>query len=70
VLENKVLRISEPKRHELILGWRKFHNEELHNVSLEVFTENKWAKRILQKQDVVVWSGFISLRIESSSRLL
>jgi hypothetical protein len=33
VLENKVLgRIFEPKRDEVIGGWRKLHNEELHNL--------------------------------------
>jgi hypothetical protein len=45
VLGNKVLRrITEPKRDEIIAYWKKFHNEELHNVRLEVFTENKCAK--------------------------
>jgi hypothetical protein len=30
---NRVLRrISEPKRDEVIGGWRKVHNEELHNL--------------------------------------
>jgi hypothetical protein len=32
VFENRVLRkIFEPKRDEVIGGWRKLHNEELHN---------------------------------------
>jgi hypothetical protein len=30
VFENRVLRIFGPKRDEVI-GWRKLHNEELHN---------------------------------------
>jgi hypothetical protein len=31
--ENKVLRrISGPKRDEVTEGWRKLHNEELHNL--------------------------------------
>jgi hypothetical protein len=31
--ENRVLRrIFEPKRDEVIGGWRKVHNEELHNL--------------------------------------
>jgi hypothetical protein len=31
--ENSVLRIiSGPKRDEVIGGWRKLHNEELHNL--------------------------------------
>jgi hypothetical protein len=33
VFENRVLRrISGPKRHEVTGGWRKLHNEELHNL--------------------------------------
>jgi hypothetical protein len=33
VFENRVLtRICVPKRDELIEGWRKLHNEELHNL--------------------------------------
>jgi hypothetical protein len=33
VFENKVLRrIFGPKRDEMIGGWRKLHNEELHNL--------------------------------------
>jgi hypothetical protein len=33
VFENKVLRkIFGPKRDEVIGGWRKMHNEELHNL--------------------------------------
>jgi hypothetical protein len=32
VLENRVLRrIFGPKRDEVTRGWRKLHNEELHN---------------------------------------
>jgi hypothetical protein len=33
VFENRVLRrIFEPKRDEVIIGWRKLHNERLHNL--------------------------------------
>jgi hypothetical protein len=33
VFENRVLRgIFGPKREEVIGGWRKLHNEELHNM--------------------------------------
>jgi hypothetical protein len=33
VFENRVLRrIFEPKRDEVRRGWRKLHNEELHNL--------------------------------------
>jgi hypothetical protein len=32
VFENRVLKIFEPKRDEMIGGWRKLHNEKLHNL--------------------------------------
>jgi hypothetical protein len=33
VFENRVLRrVFEPKRDEVTGGWRKLHNEELHNL--------------------------------------
>jgi hypothetical protein len=33
IFENRVLkRISVPKMYEIIGGWRKMHNEELHNL--------------------------------------
>jgi hypothetical protein len=35
VFENRVLRrILGPKRNEVTGGWRKLHNEELHNLTL------------------------------------
>jgi hypothetical protein len=35
VFENRVLRIIfRPKRDEVTGGWRKLHNEELHNLVL------------------------------------
>jgi hypothetical protein len=32
VFENRVMRISGPKRDEVVGGWRKLHDEELHNL--------------------------------------
>jgi hypothetical protein len=32
VFENRVLRIFGPKRDGVMGGWRKLHNEELHNL--------------------------------------
>jgi hypothetical protein len=32
VFENRVLRIFGPKRYEVTGGWRKLHNEDLHNL--------------------------------------
>jgi hypothetical protein len=38
VFENRVLkRIFGPKRDEVTGGWRKLHNEELHNVTDHCF---------------------------------
>jgi hypothetical protein len=44
VIENRVLRrIFGPKRDEVTGGWRKLHNEELHNLysSLSIIRTNK-----------------------------
>jgi hypothetical protein len=43
MFEIGVLRIFGSKREEVIRGWRKFHNEELHNLysSLNIITMNK-----------------------------
>jgi hypothetical protein len=36
VFENRMLRrIFEPKREEVAGGWRRLHNEEFHNVTLQ-----------------------------------
>jgi hypothetical protein len=32
MFENRVLRIFGPKKDEVTGGWRKLHNEELHNL--------------------------------------
>jgi hypothetical protein len=32
VFENRVRIIFEPKREEVAEGWRRMHNEELHNL--------------------------------------
>jgi hypothetical protein len=32
VSEKRVLRIFRPKRNEVTAGWRKLHNEKLHNL--------------------------------------
>jgi hypothetical protein len=95
VFENRVLkRICGPKRDEVTGGWRKLHNEELHNLYsspsiirmiknscsiLVVKPEGKrpqdvggWTilKWILERQDGMVWTGSIWLRIGTSGRLL
>jgi hypothetical protein len=45
VFENKVLRrIFGPKRLEVMGGWRKLHNEELHNLCASPIIMNDQAK--------------------------
>jgi hypothetical protein len=54
VFENRVLkRIFVPKRDEIIGGWRKLHNEELHNlygspsiISMIKSRRAKWAGHV------------------------
>jgi hypothetical protein len=54
VFENKVLRrIFGPKRDELTGGWRKLHNEELHNLhsspsimSIRKSRRMRWARHV------------------------
>jgi hypothetical protein len=55
VFENRVLRgIFGPDRDEIIRGWRKFHNEELHNLysSPNIITMIK-SRALLEKTSVV-----------------
>jgi hypothetical protein len=54
VCENRVLRRKfVPKRDEIIGGWRKLHNEELHNlyslpniIRLRKSTRMRWAGHV------------------------
>jgi hypothetical protein len=54
VFENRVLRrIFGPKRDEVIGGWRKLHNEELHNwyslpsiITLVMSRKMRWARNV------------------------
>jgi hypothetical protein len=48
VSENRVLRIFGPKWDEVTRGWRKLHNEELHNLytSPTIFRMVKWRRRV------------------------
>jgi hypothetical protein len=51
VFENRVLRrIFGPKRGEVIGGWRKLHNEELHNLycspSMIKLRRMRWAGHV------------------------
>jgi hypothetical protein len=55
VFENRVLRrIFEPRRNEVTGGWRKLHNEELHNLySLP-------SKNIMVKSRRVRWAQYVA----------
>jgi hypothetical protein len=51
--EKRVLRIFGPQRHEVMGGWRKLHNEELHNLysspSIITMTKSRkmrWAEHV------------------------
>jgi hypothetical protein len=51
VFENRVLRIFGPKRDEVTGGWRKLHNDELHNLTLQ-------HGGIQTPVHTVMWEGF------------
>jgi hypothetical protein len=58
VFENKVLRIFEWKRVEVVGDWKKLHNEELHNlysspsVTRMIKTERmRWAGHVAQMEE-------------------
>jgi hypothetical protein len=76
VYENRVLRrIFGPKRDEVTGEWRKLHNEELRDLysSLSIIRMIKsrrmrWVGHVpLERWDEVMWTGFVWLRIETSS---
>jgi hypothetical protein len=55
MFQNRVLRrIFGPKRDEVTGGWRKLHNEELHNL----FSVPNMIRRI--KSKLVRWGGHIA----------
>jgi hypothetical protein len=55
VLENRVLRnIFGPKRDELTGGWRKLHNEELHNL----YSSPSIIRMIKSRR--MVWAGHVA----------
>jgi hypothetical protein len=57
VFENRVLRtVFGPKRDEMVGGWRKLHNEELHNlhtspgiIRMIMSTNMKWAGYVVHR---------------------
>jgi hypothetical protein len=62
VFENRVLRrIFRPKRDETIGGWRKLHNEELHNV---YYSPNIITSRIIKPRRRR-WAGHLARKKEN-----
>jgi hypothetical protein len=53
VFENRVLRrIFGPKRDEVIGGWRKLHNEELHNSIIRMIKSGiRWAGHVARMRE-------------------
>jgi hypothetical protein len=50
VIENRALtRISDPKKEEVAGGWRRLHNEELHNFyaspNIIKVIKSRWVRR-------------------------
>jgi hypothetical protein len=55
VSENRVLgRIFGPKRDEVTDGWRKLHNEELHNLHSSI------SKIRMTKSRRMIWTGSVA----------
>jgi len=50
VFENRVLRIFGHKREEVVGGWRRLHNEELHNL---------YTTRVIKSRRMR-WTGHVS----------
>jgi hypothetical protein len=83
--ENRVLRrIFGSSREEMVGGWRKLHNEELHNLYKILVGKPERKKQlgrprrrwgiilewILGKPGEEVWTGFFWLRIGTNDWLL
>jgi hypothetical protein len=59
VFESRVLRIFGPKRDEVTGGWRKLHNEQLHNL----YSSPSIIRMITSRR--MRWAGHIEgMRIE------
>jgi hypothetical protein len=62
VFENRVLRrIFGPKRDEVTGGWRKLHNEELHNL----YSSPSIIRTIRSRR--IIWAGHVELMVEKRS---
>jgi hypothetical protein len=65
VFENRVLRIFRPKRDEETGGWRKLHNEELHNlysspsiIRMIKSRRMRWEGHIIRKGERRMYIGY------------
>jgi hypothetical protein len=56
VFENRVLRgIFGPKRDEVIGGWRKLHNEELHNLYCSIIRSRRMRCTTSGREEECIW---------------
>jgi hypothetical protein len=58
-----------PKRDEVMEGWRKLHNEELHNLYFSQRIIRMIESRRM-RWDAVMWTGLVWLRIGAGGELL
>jgi hypothetical protein len=63
VFENRVLRIFGPKRDEVTGGWRKLHNEELHNLYSSPHIIRMFKSR---RMNMVIW--YESIRRDTTGK--
>jgi hypothetical protein len=62
VMGTRILgRISEPKRNDIMEGWRKLHNEELHDLysspRIIRMINSRWMR----------WAGYVAQMVEKST---
>jgi hypothetical protein len=76
VFENRVLkRIFGPKRDEVVGGWRKLHNEELHNlyhlpsvIRMIKSRRMRWAENVAHIEEECIWDIVGEARRKETTR--
>jgi hypothetical protein len=63
VFKNRVQRIFGPKRDEVAGGWRRLHNEELHNLYL---SSNMRVIKLRRMR----WAGHIACKMRNADKIL
>jgi hypothetical protein len=79
VFENMVLRrVFGPKRKEVVGGWRRLHNEELHNLYASYSLLTPWCRTLFEKLIVTqlvkkillsLWNLKVQFRVHKSPPL-